>query len=191
MNKIFKFVKNILIIFGGLFILLFGFAMCSTDDSTSVETDSSAEVVETIEATPTPELVEEDNIYEIGETYADGDVAITLIKVNMNAKNPTGTSYLAPASGNKLISVIFRFENLGKSDRSTASSNYSCYVNNTACDYYLYTTSAKNPYPMLETISGGRSLEGCLYFEVPSDTTEAEIEYDGGWLSDKVIFIAK
>lgn len=46
--------------------------------------------------------------------------------------------------------------------------------------------------PFIDVISSGRSISGTVYFEVPKNAKDIELEFENNvWTEDKVVFVVK
>lgn len=124
--------------------------------------------------------------YHVGEIYEDKNIAIKYVSVNDNF---TGySSYTTVREGYKIISAEFEFENLGTTDQTVSSFDFTCYADGYACEDFWNTDNAT----FTSTLSSGRKTKGTVYFEVPKDATEIVLEYETNWLtSSKIKFIVK
>ena len=96
--------------------------------------------------------------------------------------------YLGPASGNKVIRVFFVIENVSSADISTGYLDFDCYADGMSTDNYIY--GLDNALDGYVNISSGRKTQGYIYYEVPDDAEEIEIEYDVSYSNNKkVIFV--
>ena len=97
--------------------------------------------------------------------------------------------YLEPEEDNKIVRVYFVIENISKSDQGVGSWDFKCYADGRAVSEYYY---GDDTLPGYENISSGRKIEGYIYFEVPVNANEIEIEYEiNMWTSKKVIFVVQ
>lgn len=97
----------------------------------------------------------------------------------------TGNEFLQPADGNKYIYLKFYCENVSNSDNSVSSLNFEAYADGYAVSQYYGGDN-----DLSATLSPGRSCEGCVYFEVPENAAEIEIEYEPNFITgDKICFV--
>lgn len=90
-----------------------------------------------------------------------------------------------PKDGNKVIFCEFEFENISDSDKLASSFDFSCFADNNSCEEYIWSNDN-----LSATLSAGRKAKGKIYFEVPKNASDIEIEYDSDWLSSsKIIFL--
>lgn len=121
-----------------------------------------------------------------GNAVTTDTLKISYLSCNSNWKEYD--SYSAPESGNKIIRAEFTFENISSTDQSL--SGITCYADNKKCEEYYFADDYSSP--VLETISAGRTLNGILYYEVPKDAEEIELEFESDyWSSEKIIFVVE
>ena len=66
--------------------------------------------------------------------------------------------------------------------------DWECYADNSKADQ----TWIVDDNGLDGKLSAGREAEGAVYFEVPEDAENIELEYDiNFWQSDKIIFVGK
>lgn len=97
-------------------------------------------------------------------------------------------AFIAAESGFKFIRAYFIVENSNSSSRYVGSYNFDCYADNKKMNMSLF---GDNTIPLGTDISGGRSIEGYIYYEVPVDSNSIEIEYKSDLWSDKTVFKVK
>lgn len=92
--------------------------------------------------------------------------------------------FLQPKDGNKYVFLELAFINTSKSDKSISMYSFDGYADGYAVEMYY-----GGDEDLSATLSPGRSTSGYLYFEVPVDAQEIEIEYTPNFfLSDKITF---
>ncbi|MFR5876801.1 MAG: DUF4352 domain-containing protein [Eubacterium sp.] len=118
-----------------------------------------------------------------GTAVTTNNLKISYLSCDTNWKKYE--NYAAPDSGNKIIRAEFTFENISSSDQSL--SGVTCYADNKKCESYYMADDYVSP--VLETISAGRSITGIVYFEVPENSKDIELEFESDfWSSEKLIF---
>lgn len=122
-----------------------------------------------------------------GSTVSDGDIKVSYISCNTNFTNYN--KYLEPEKGNKVIEVVFDFENTSKQDQSVGY--FECYADGAKCESYYGVDGAS--FPSYESISAGRKLGASkFYYEVPESAEIIELEYECDMFSnEKYIFIVE
>lgn len=131
------------------------------------------------------EETEEDvqTVYKVGDILHDGDMDIVYVSSgDYNEDN----EFLQPADGKKYIFMNFAFINTSsKSDSSISSFSFECYADEYSCESYYGGDD-----DLSATLSAGRATQGCVYFEVPSDAKEIEVEYETNvFTQDKITFV--
>ncbi len=126
-------------------------------------------------ATPTPKptaaptKAPDKDRYVVGDTLYDDQVKIVYVASGVYKES---NIYLQPKEGMKYIFLKFSFTNEGKSDESVSVYSFDAYADGYACEAYF------GGEDMLSgSISSGRTITGCIYFSVPTDAKEVEIEY--------------
>ncbi len=142
----------------------------------SPSTDNTANSSEVSEST-----TNEQTEYYVGDTLSKDGLNITYVS---SSNYTSDNQFIQPAEGNKFIRLFFHVDNQSGSDKSVTTYDFNCYA-----DGYECSTSYQND-DLSASLSNGRSTDGALYFEVPADAQEIEVEYEIDWLSNqKVKFI--
>ncbi len=156
-----------------------------SDESTSqTETNPQSQAQQTpaddTEDTEIPDLI------EAGTTVTVDGLEISYI--SCDADFTEYNEYSAPSEGNKVVRAEFEFKNNSDSDCSLFSLD--CYADGTKCEIYFYADDYASP--TLETISPGRTFKSVVYFEVPKDAQNIEMEMETNfWTEEKIIFNIK
>ena len=171
----------IIIVFVGLIII------SSLGDNEDVPTqsdpslNSSTEQIETsnIETSPVESTsIENDNIFYVGETIDANGLKITY----QAAEKWEGyNQYLKPAEGYQYIRIKLSVKNTASTDRYISSFEFTCYADGKKEEMNFLGDK------ILEggSLSSGRITEGYIYFSVPSNASEIEVEYETDFWSDK------
>lgn len=118
--------------------------------------------------------------YSVGDTLQDGNLQIVYMSSGDYIEE---NQFSQPKDGYKYIYLQFAFINTSdKSDAHISSFNFSAYADGYAADMYFGggdTLSA--------TLSAGRSTSGYVYFTVPVDTSEIDVEYETNLFTEKKI----
>lgn len=88
--------------------------------------------------------------------------------------------FLQPKDGYKYIYIALSCKNTSDSDKNISSFDFDCYADGYSADSYYAGDDA-----LSATMSAGRTTAGKVYFEVPEDAAEIEIEYSYDIFSDK------
>ena len=159
-------------------IIIIGATSGNGDNS---ETTTEHETVSQSETTTAN--TENENVYKVGEVFNDDGLKISFISADIwNGYN----QYLAPEAGNMIVRYYFEVENTADADRTVSYFDFSAYCDGKAVEQQYYDDG------LSATLSSGRKTSGYVYFEVPSDATCIEAEYEYNYWSDgKVIFVAE
>lgn len=109
--------------------------------------------------------------YCVGDSLIDGDTKIVYMSSGDYVED---NEYLQPEDGKKYIYLQFAFENISdKSDISISFYSFNCFADGYAMDMYY-----GGDEDLSATLSAGRATTGYVYFEVPVDAAEIEVEYE-------------
>lgn len=134
------------------------------------------------EDTPTEPV---DNTFEINEVVETDDFKM----VSTDFEEFTDYGYFPPTDGYKVIRAYYSFENISDTDQYISSTELACYVDGKLCNSYDYKWTESDTLPLGDTVSSGRTVEGWVYFEVPKDADDVEIEFGIPYINvDKIIF---
>lgn len=127
-----------------------------------------------------------------GEIRAGSAVSNKSVKISFKSCNTDFKDYSDYADlkeGFKVIEAVFDFENISSSD--IILEGFDCYADGEKCESFFYVDEYSDP--VLQSISAGRKLtDAKVYFEVPSDAEEIELEYSADfWNDEKYIFIVE
>ena len=121
----------------------------------------------------------------VGSTLSAKGLNITLKKVeDWDSDN----MFIQPKDGNKFIRVYFTLENTNSTSRYLGSYDFTCYADNAKTDMSIF---GEDTLALGTEVSGGRVLQGYIYYEVPVNAESIQIEYDSDWWGSKAIFIVK
>ncbi len=148
-----------------------GTVSTSGTSSSGKTTQSSSK---TAEPTPEPKT-----IYNVGDILQDGNVQIVY---SACGEYVSDNEYIQPKSGNKYIFLEFAFLNTGKSDASVSFYSFNAFADGYSADMFYGADD-----DLSATLSAGRSTVGRVYFEVPADAKEIEVEYTPNMFLDKKI----
>lgn len=145
------------------------------------ETDSNEAESET------EQTEEKSNIFEVGDVVETNNFRITYMSAG---EYKSDNEFLQPKDGYVYWQFEFKFENISDTDQVVSSlMDWECYADNAKVDQ-VYTISDNNGLDA--TLSAGRETQGTIYYEVPADAQNIELEYDiNYWQSDKIIFVGK
>lgn len=116
----------------------------------------------------------------------NNELKISYLKCDTNFKKYS--KYATVGKGKKVISATFKIENVSDTDQYIDTIN--CYADDKKCDSFYSVEDYDDPF--FDSISAGRSIEGTVYFEVPSNAKNIELEFENNvWTNDKVVFVVK
>ncbi len=151
-----------------------------TAESSTSGTKKSTEAQTTAAPKTTEAPVKE--IYQVGDIIElKGQKMIYTASGVYTSSN----SILQPADGNQFVFLEFYVENTGSSNISVSYSDFSAYADGYAVDQkYTFDDALSG------SLSPGRWNLGKVYFEVPSDAAEVEVEYEYNILTGKKLKFA-
>lgn len=128
----------------------------------------------------------------VSNTFNVGDVVETdnfRITYESAGEYKNDNEFLQPKDGCVYWEFKFKFENISDTDQSVSTMmDWECYADNSKADQ----TWIVDDNGLDGKLSAGREAEGAVYFEVPEDAENIELEYDiNFWQSDKIIFVGK
>ena len=126
-----------------------------------------------VEATVAP-----DPYYHVGDTIDANGLKITYAKAE---KHEESNQFLQPDDGYMYVKLYLSVENTANSDRYISAFEFTCYADGKKQETYYASEAA------LEggNLSSGRKDEGYIYFSVPVDAKDIEVEYETSFWTDK------
>ena len=178
--------------------VIIGLSMCNGKDAdesqlpsettTSVQTPDNGEMPSTNDNVPaeTQEAIETTppkTVYTVGDILEDGGMRIVYMSSGEFIEE---NDFLQPADGYRYIFLQFAFENISeKFDDSISLYSFEGYADGYAVEMYYGGEES-----LSASLSPGRSTTGYIYFSVPVDAQEIEIEYTTNYFtSDKITFL--
>ncbi|MBR5342815.1 MAG: DUF4352 domain-containing protein [Oscillospiraceae bacterium] len=150
----------------------------SSQESGTKESASKEESrTKTNEPTPAPK-----SVYNVGDILLDGDIKIVYMA---SGDYLSDNQFLQPKEGYKYIFLEFAFINNGKSDTSISFYSFEAYADGYNVEMFYGADD-----DLSATLSSGRSTVGKVFFEVPTDAKEIEIEYEPNIFLDRKIKFA-
>ncbi len=144
----------------------------------AADQNAASEAESEPEPEPAPEVKP---VYRVGDTLDDGGVQIVYAA---SGEHTEENEFLQPEEGFKYIYLKLAFINTSKSDKSISMYSFDCYADGYAAEMYYGGDEG-----LSATLSAGRSTMGYIYFKIPVDATEIEIEYTPNFFSsDKITF---
>lgn len=127
-----------------------------------------------------------DNTFNVGDVVETDNFRITYESAGEYTNN---NEFLQPKDGYVYWEFKFKFENISNTDQTVSTMmDWECYADNSKADQTWIT----DDNGLDGKLSAGREAEGAVYFEIPEDAENVELEYDiNFWKSDKIIFIGK
>lgn len=142
-------------------------------ESTTVDEQKSEETKPVV----TEEKIKED--YYVGDTFSKDGLSIIYVS---SSNYETDNEFLKPADGKKYVRIALHVDNQSGSDKSVSSFDFKCYADGYESDAFYGADDE-----LSASLSNGRTADGAIYFEVPKDATEVEIEYEYDWINSKKI----
>lgn len=127
-----------------------------------------------------------DNTFNVGDVVETDNFRITYESAG---EYTNSNELLQPKDGYVYWEFKFKFENISNTDQTVSTMmDWECYADNSKADQ----TWIVDDNGLDGKLSAGREAEGAVYFEVPEDVENIELEYDiNFWQSDKIIFVGK
>lgn len=154
----------------------------SNSNASTPTTSNSGTAGKTTENEPAATSEPVKMVYNVGDILEDGNMRI----VYMSSGDYTSDNqFTQPSEGKKYIFLQFAFINTSDSnDASVSFYSFECYADGYHCDMFYGGSD-----DLSATLSAGRSTTGYVYYEVPQDAQEIEVEYDTNFFSaDKITF---
>lgn len=160
-----------------ILLSVIGSAGSGNDSKVDTVQNSSSEKSSNVESTTKQPVKTE---YYVGDTIEDGNTKIVFMSSGEYAEDNT---FMQPAEGKKYIYLQFAFENISKTaDTSVSIYSFACYADGYAADMYYGGEDS-----LSATLSAGRGTTGYIYFEVPENAEEIEVEYETNIFTEKKI----
>lgn len=119
---------------------------------------------------------EEKSEYVVGDIVQAGNKKIVYMASGDYIED---SEYSTLPEGKKYIFIRLAVENIGtEGDESVSIYDFKCYADSFECDQYFGGDDS-----LSATLSPGRQTEGCVYFEVPVDAKDIDIEYEVDWFN--------
>ena len=158
------------------------FAMGSTSDDASVSAGNDSISSSSTENDTSEE--EQKLTVDVGEVLTTDSLKITYEEC---VEITSYSDYKEPASGNTVYRLKMTVENISDSDEYISNYSFNCYADNIAAEVYLFGDDT-----LSATVSSGRTAAGYIYFEVPQNAENIEVEYETDfWSSEKAVFVVK
>ena len=171
------FIKILCVILALITFAFMAIGSGSDDDGTStkvgeVSDDNSSKKEQTTSQTE----------YKVGETLITDDLKVIFLS---SGEYISDSQFLQPADGNKYVYIKLFCENISSSDQYVSCYDFKCYADGYSCDACYSMDDG-----LSATLSAGRTTTGTVCFEVPSNASEIEFEFEPSvWTSKKYKFI--
>lgn len=157
----------------------------ATDSDTDTYTDTAyAKDTESDTETDTSSQRDNSNVKEtvkMGTTFENDGMKIT-VKSAEKWTYPDGEYYDA-YDGYKYVRVLVMIENSNSEEKYGGSWDFDCYCGDVECSETYYGENLLGTY---EAIPSGQKIEGYIYYQVPENAKELELEYETDWWNDEV-----
>ena len=161
-----------------LIVAVFGISLFSGDEQSSDGPHKVGEVGADSSSNASTAPIQDS--YAVGDILKDGDMKIVYVA---SGEYKEDNEFSQPKEGYKYIFLKFVFENESTThDCSISSFNFECYADGYAVDSYY-----GGEEDLSATLSAGRTSEGYIYFTVPKDAKEIEIEYETNFITEEKI----
>ena len=122
-------------------------------------------------------------VYKVGDILQDGDMKIVY---TASGEYKEDNEFLQADEGYKYIYLSFAFENTSDKDNASVSFySFSCFADGYAAEMHYAGDD-----DLSASLSPGRFTSGSVYFMVPEDASDIEIEYETNvFTSEKINFV--
>lgn len=120
----------------------------------------------------------EPKFYNLNEEAVVGSTGVILYEIGYStfAQMSYGVPVNAP-EGKNFLYTAWGVVNGGDSEISISSQDFNCYIDNTQVPESIYTNSITDGFPSIDTLNSGRTVQGFVLFEVPTEWTTLELEF--------------
>ncbi len=123
----------------------------------------------------------EQSEYHVGDTFKNNGLSITYVS---SSNYISDNEFMQPGDGNKYIRLEFYVSNNSGSDQSVSVFSFKCYADGYDCNATYFDDDISL------SLSDGRTGSGAVYFEIPENASDIEIEYElNMFTGKKVMFI--
>ena len=153
------------------------------ESNTDNDNDTSITTTET--KNTENEKKEEDNYITSGETFDVNGLKITFNECDLDFTDYDDEyGWYAPDDGKKYVMASFTYNNESNSDKYVSIYDFTCYYDGTVCEQsYYFDTDFINA-----NISPNRNVSFRVFYVVPVDCNEIELEYETNlWTGEKQI----
>lgn len=162
-----------------ILVLIIAIGSCSggNDNKETTDVSDSENKITTEQTEDTADKI------SIGQSFESNGLKITVNDASLDYQDYDNSyGMYTPDDGMKYIMVELTYENTGKSDEYVSIYDFECYADNTN-----YTQAYIDDSTFMNTnLSSGRNVSFKIYFSVPQDAQDIELEYTGNiWSNDK------
>lgn len=191
--------KMILILLVGVLVLsnlngcmfLVADALLSEEETTTNESNNATTIetsVNNTEENNTEETKQENknNIVMIGDCFQTDDLKFTVTDISLNYTDYEDEyGWYKPEEGIKYIMVSFKFENISDEDKYVSIYDFDCYADGSLCEQNFFVDSGD----FINTnLSPNRNVSFMICFDVPTECSEIELEYEVNmWTDERII----
>lgn len=120
---------------------------------------------------------------KVGESATLDDIKVTLVSVDKNFKDYY--DYAIIDDDCIILKANFEFENVGDYNEYISYSDFECFADKFSCDNFY---SVEDSY-FYESIEPEKKARGSVYFEIPKDSNNIEIEFDNvSYDNSKIVY---
>ena len=164
-------------------------ALLSEDETTSIDNsetkpNNSDDTNNNEVAEPTTESA--NNYVSVGSVITTKNFKITVTDISLNYTDYEDEyGWYTPKEGMKYIMVSFKFENIDDESQYVSIYDFDCYADGTLCEQNFYVDTGD----FINTnLSPDRNVSFMVCFDVPTNATEIELEYElNMWTEEKII----
>lgn len=121
-------------------------------------------------------------VFYPGDTLETNDLTVAYLECG----DFETEDYFPPEEGMKVVYLTFEFENISSGDTLVSYYDFTCFADGYSCDSYIWEKS------LSADLSSGRKVTGSVYFQVPEDAQDIEVEYETNfWTEEKVLFLVE
>ena len=119
-----------------------------------------------------------DNYYAVGDVINANGLEITYVSAE---KYESDNMFLQPNDGYMYIRLMLSAKNTSKTDQGIYSFEFECYADGMKMESVYFSDNDLTD----GRLSSGRTTEGYIYFSVPINASNIEIEYETSFWTDK------
>ncbi len=114
--------------------------------------------------------------YHVGESLSYKGLEVSFVESGYYTSD---NDFIQPKDGNQYIRLQVHVDNKSGSDKSVSVYDFYCYADGYECEKSYFDDD------LSASLSDGRSADGAVYFEIPQDAKDIEIEYEYDLFADK------